>query len=45
MRMEIRPAEGGEDAEAFATELGQAVSKHSGIPMEHDGRTVVLHRL
>lgn len=45
MRMEIRPAEGGADAEVFAVELGQAISKHSGTPIEMTGRTVVLNCL
>lgn len=45
MRMETRPAEGGADAEAFAIELGQAISKHSGTPMATTGRMVVLDRL
>lgn len=45
MRMEIRPAEGGADAETFAVELGQAISKHSGTPMAMVGRTVILDRL
>lgn len=45
MRIEIRPAEGGADAQAFAADLGQAISKHSGSPAEAAGRTVVLHRL
>lgn len=29
MRMEIRPAEGGEDAENFADELRQAYLRHA----------------
>lgn len=45
MRMEIRPGEGGADAEAFAVELGQSISKHSGTPMTMAGRTVVFRRL
>mgnify|MGYP006349551801 FL=1 len=45
MKMEIRPQEGGADAEAFALELGQAIAKHSGAELSMDGTTVVLGRL
>lgn len=45
MRMEIRPAEGGADAESFAVELGRAISTHTGSPMERDGRSVIFSRL
>ncbi len=42
MRMEIRPAEGGMDAELFATEFASAVSKHSGEKVVSEGTTKIL---
>jgi len=45
MRMEIRPAEGGADAELFASEFAASVSKHSGKDVVNEGTTKVLERL
>lgn len=45
MRMEIRPGEGGADAELFAEELANAIAKHSGKNISNDGTTKVLERL
>lgn len=45
MRMEIRPGEGGVDAEQFVIELSQAVSKHSNKPVSMVGSTAVLDSL
>lgn len=45
MRMEIRPGEGGADAELFVNELAEAVSKHSGTKITIDGTTRTLERL
>lgn len=42
MRMEIRAGEGGADAELFAQEFAQAVSKHSGEKVVADGTTMIL---
>ncbi len=43
--MEIRPGEGGADAEAFAGELASAIAKHSGRKVQTVGKFYVLHRL
>lgn len=43
--MEIRPGEGGADAEMFAGELAAAVAKHSGRSVQTVGKFYVLHRL
>jgi protein subunit release factor A len=43
--MEIRPGEGGADAEAFASELATAIAKHSGVSVQTAGKFYVLHRL
>ena len=45
MRLEIIPGEGGADAEMFASELAQSISKHSGVNVSAEGTTMVLHRL
>jgi len=45
IRLEIHPSEGGADAVAFAAELAQAVSKHSGAGVAAEGRVLVLDRL
>ncbi|WP_235558811.1 hypothetical protein [Nocardioides sp. Leaf285] len=45
IRLEIHPGEGGADAEAFASELGTAITKHSGTSATHEGRVVAFHRL
>lgn len=45
MDMEIRPAEGGDDASLFADEFARAVAKHSGAQVATDGTTRILHRL
>lgn len=45
VRIEIHATAGGADAEAFAGELAEAVSRHAGVPAERAGRVVVLHRL
>lgn len=41
-RMEFHAAEGGADAEAFASELSASVSKFTGLPLAHEGRLVTL---
>lgn len=43
--IEIHPAQGGEDAEAFARDLAAAISKHSQRPLVSEGTTLILHRL
>ena len=43
--MEIHPGEGGADAETFAGELAAAVAKHTGRPVDTDGKVFTLHRL
>lgn len=40
-RMEFHAAEGGADAEAFATELATSVSKYAGLARTREGRLVV----
>lgn len=45
MKMEIRPGDGGADAEAFASELAAAIAKGSKADVSSDGTTKVLHRL
>ena len=46
--MEFHAAEGGADAEAFASELASSVSKFAGLETQKNGRVVTLtaaHRL
>lgn len=43
--LEIHPGEGGADAEAFASELANAVGKHFGAPVQTRGRVLRLVRL
>jgi hypothetical protein len=45
VRMEVRAGDGGSDAEMFAQEFAEAVSKHSGASVSTEGKTVVLHCL
>lgn len=45
VRMEIHPRTGGADAQAFAHQLAEAVSRHAGVPVTTQGRLVVLERL
>lgn len=45
MLMEIRAAEGGTDAELFASQLADAISKFSGATVETVGTVYKLHRL
>lgn len=45
MRMEIRPQEGGADAELFVQEFAEAVAKYSGKKAIAEGTMRVLERL
>lgn len=45
MRMEIRPQEGGKDAELFVEEFAEAVAKHSGKSVAQEGTMRFLERL
>lgn len=45
MRMEVRPQEGGIDAELFVQEFANAVSKHSGKEIKSEGTMRFLERL
>lgn len=45
MRMEIRPGEGGADAELFAHQLAQSIAKHSNKEIISEGTTRILERL
>lgn len=42
MRIEFHPAEGGDDAHAFAGELAGAVAKHFGAAPVEQGRVHVV---
>lgn len=47
-RMEFHAAEGGADAEAFASELATGVARHAGLTISRAGRVVTAtaeHRL
>lgn len=43
--IEFHAKQGGLDSEAFAHELAEAVSKHSGSEVVNNGRVIALHRL
>lgn len=43
--LELHPSQGGADAETFAQELAEAISKHSSKPLKREGKTLILHRL
>lgn len=45
MRMEIRPQEGGADAELFVQEFAEAIFKHSKSKVKVDGTMRFLERL
>ncbi|GIF40102.1 hypothetical protein [Actinoplanes xinjiangensis] len=45
IRIEIHATAGGADAETFAGELADAVSRHAGVTVAREGRVFVLHRL
>lgn len=45
MRIEIMPGEGGADAELFAKELANAISKESGSSVVSAGTTQVLENV
>lgn len=45
MRLEMRPAEGGDEAVAFMQNLAAAVTAHTNTPATLDGRNITFHRL
>lgn len=47
-KLELHPAEGGNDSELFALDLASAVAKYSGMTISKSGRVISLvaeHRL
>lgn len=44
-RLELHAGDGGADAVLFASELADAISRHSGTPVDQVGRVLVLDRL
>ena len=45
MRLEIHAADGGEDSILFASDLANAISKHSGSAFVSDGKVIVFSYL
>lgn len=44
-RIELRPGEGGVDAQGFAVDLASAIGKYSGVKPVAEGSALVLYRL
>lgn len=45
MKVEIKAGNGGSDAEKFAKEFSNALSKHSGVEYSISGKTIIFNCL
>lgn len=45
MRLEMRPAEGGDEAVSFMHDFAAAITAHTATPAIFDGRNITFYRL